>query len=127
MYSMFAPCDVIRNPTFFWFRNPEYGVLESGIQAVKSGIQITEESGIQSPGSSEIHCFINLEKNTHICCNHIWSYFTGPDSFYPENINKSDPPNMASHVIKQSVASKGGGEKNDDKRREEVMLEFVSE
>ena len=49
-----------------------------------------------------------------------------PNSFYPEKIIKSDPPNMASRATKQSVASKGSGEKDDDKRREEVMREFVS-
>jgi hypothetical protein len=49
-----------------------------------------------------------------------------PNSFYPEKIIKSDPPNMASRATKQRVASKGSGEKDDDKRREEVMREFVS-
>jgi hypothetical protein len=46
-------------------------------------------------------------------------YFTEPNSFYPEKIIKSDSPNMASR------ASKGSGDKDDDKRREEVMREFV--
>ena len=50
-----------------------------------------------------------------------------PNSFYPEKIIKSDPPNMASRATKQSVASKGSGDKDDDKRREEIMREFVSE
>jgi hypothetical protein len=50
-----------------------------------------------------------------------------PNSFYPEKIIKSDPPNMASRATKQSVASKGSGDKDDDKRREEVMREFVRE
>jgi hypothetical protein len=34
---------------------------------------------------------------------------------------------MASRATKQSVVSKGSGEKDIDKRREEVMREFVSE
>jgi hypothetical protein len=34
---------------------------------------------------------------------------------------------MASRATKQSVASKGSGERDNDKRREEVMREFVSE
>lgn len=56
-----------------------------------------------------------------------FSYFTGPNSFYREKIINSEPPNMESRVTKQSVASKGSGDKNEDKRREDVMREFVSE
>ena len=80
---MFAPCEVIRNQTFCWFRNPESRVLESGIQTVESGIQITEESGIQSPGCSGIRsCFINLEKtNIKNIANHLLFYLTPGNMF----------------------------------------------
>jgi hypothetical protein len=56
-----------------------------------------------------------------------FSYFMGPNSFYPEKIIKSDPPNTASRATKQSVASKGSGDKDEDKSREEAMREFVRE
>ena len=56
-----------------------------------------------------------------------FSYFTGQNSFYPEKIINSDPPNMEPRATKQSVASKGSGDKNEDKLREGVTREFVSE
>ena len=40
-----------------------------------------------------------------------FSYFTRPNSFCPEKIINSDPPDMESRVTKQSVASKGSGDK----------------
>jgi hypothetical protein len=47
---------------------------------VESGIQITEESGIKSPGRSGIRsCFINLEKkhkNIKNIVNHLLFYLT---------------------------------------------------
>ena len=56
-----------------------------------------------------------------------FSYFTGQNSFYPEKVINSDPPNMEPRATKQSVASKGSGDKNENKLREGVMREFVSE
>ena len=56
-----------------------------------------------------------------------FSYFMGPNYFYPEKIIKSDPPNMDTHATKQSVASKGSGNKDEDKLCQNVMREFVSE
>ena len=52
--------------------------------------------------------------------------FHRPNSFCPEKIINSDPSNMKPRATKQSVASKGSGDKNEDKLREDVMREFVS-
>ena len=40
-----------------------------------------------------------------------FSYFTRPNSFCPEKIINSDPPETESRATKQSVASKGSGDK----------------
>ena len=50
-----------------------------------------------------------------------FSYFTGPNSFYPEKIIKGEPPNIKRRPSKQSRISEGTGSKEEDKRREAVM------
>ena len=55
------------------------------------------------------------------------SYFTGPNSFYPEKIIEGEPPNIKRRPSKQSQISEGTGSKEEDKRREAVMREFVGE
>ena len=54
-----------------------------------------------------------------------FSYFTGPNSFYPEKIIK--PPNIKKRPNKQSAITDGTGSKEEDRRREAVMREFVRE
>ena len=56
-----------------------------------------------------------------------FSYFTRPNSFYPEKIIKGEPPNIKRRPSKQSRISEGTGSKEQDKRREAVMREFVGE
>ena len=53
--------------------------------------------------------------------------FHGTKFFLSRKIIKSDPPNMDTRATKQSVVSKGSGNKDEDKLRENVMREFVSE
>jgi hypothetical protein len=102
---LIAPCEVIRNPesNFFWFRYPESGVLESGIQTVESGIQITEESGIQSPGRSGIYCFINLEKNIFVV-NIFVRISPDPNNFTLRKLSRATrptwPPVQQSKVLR---------------------------
>ena len=55
-----------------------------------------------------------------------FSYFTGPNSFYPEKIMKGEPPNIKRRPNKQSVITEGSGSK-EDTRRETVMREFAGE
>ena len=55
------------------------------------------------------------------------SYFTGPNSFYPEKIIKGEPPNSKKRPNKQSAIPDGTGSKEEDRRREVVMREFVRE
>ena len=50
-----------------------------------------------------------------------------PNSFYPEKIIKGEPPNIKRRPSKQSQISEGTGSKEEDKRREAVMREFVGE
>ena len=54
-------------------------------------------------------------------------YFTKPNSFYPEKIIKGEPPNIKRRPSKQSQISEGTGSKEEDKRREVFMREFVRE
>ena len=54
-----------------------------------------------------------------------FSYFTGPNSFYPEKIIKGEPPNIKKRPNKQSAITDGTGSKEEDRRREAVMREFV--
>ena len=56
-----------------------------------------------------------------------FSYFIGPNSFYPEKIIKGEPSNIKRRPSKQSQISEGTGSKEQDKRREAVMREFVGE
>jgi len=56
-----------------------------------------------------------------------FSYFTGPNSYYPEKIIKGDPPNITSRGNKQTGTSEGTGNKEEDKRQEDMMREFVRE
>ena len=56
-----------------------------------------------------------------------FSYFTGPNSFYPEKIIKGEPPNIKKRPNKQSAITDGTGSKEEDRRREAVMREFVRE
>ena len=56
-----------------------------------------------------------------------FSYFTGPNSFYPEKIIKGEPPNIKTRPKKQPVMIEGTGSKQEDTRREAVMLEFAGE
>ena len=56
-----------------------------------------------------------------------FSYFTGPNSFYPEKIIKGEPPNIKKRPNKQSAITDGTGGKEKDRRREAVMREFVRE
>ena len=56
-----------------------------------------------------------------------FSYFTGPNSFYPENIIKGEPPNIKTRPNKQSAITEGTGSKEEDTRRETVMREFAGE
>ena len=56
-----------------------------------------------------------------------FSYFTGPNSFYPGKIIKGKSPNIKKRPNKQSQISEGAGSKEEDKRREAVMWEFVGE
>ena len=53
-----------------------------------------------------------------------FSYFTGPNSFYPEKIIKGEPPNIKKRPNKQSAITDGTGSKEEDRRREAVMREF---
>ncbi|EDO46508.1 predicted protein [Nematostella vectensis] len=55
-----------------------------------------------------------------------FSYFTGPNSFYPEKIITSDPPTMASRATKK-VLRRSNEEREEDKRQEMAMREFASE
>lgn len=50
-----------------------------------------------------------------------FSYFTGPNSFYPEKIIKGEPPTITTRPSKQSEISEGTSSKEEDKRREVVM------
>ena len=54
-----------------------------------------------------------------------FSYFTGPNSFYPEKIIKGEPPNIRKRPNKQSAITDGTGSKEEDRRREAIMREFV--
>ena len=54
-----------------------------------------------------------------------FSYFTRPNSFYPKNITKGEPPNIKKRPNKQSAITDGTGSKEEDRRREAVMREFV--
>ena len=56
-----------------------------------------------------------------------FSYSTGPNSFYPEKIIKGEPPNIKKRPNKQSAITDGTGSKEEDRRREAVMREFVRE
>ena len=56
-----------------------------------------------------------------------FSYFTGPNSFYPEKIIKGKPPNIKMRPNKQSAITEGTGSKDEDIRRETVMREFAGE
>ena len=56
-----------------------------------------------------------------------FSYFTGPNSFYPEKIIKGKPPNIKTQPNKQSAITEGTGSKDEDTRRETVMREFDGE
>ncbi|XP_044168345.1 uncharacterized protein LOC122952543 [Acropora millepora] len=56
-----------------------------------------------------------------------FSYFTGPNSFYPEKIIKGEPPNIRKRPNKQSAIPDGTGSKEVDRRRQAVMREFVRE
>ena len=56
-----------------------------------------------------------------------FSYFTGPNSYYPEKIIKRDPPNITSRPNKQSCTSEGMGDKEEDIRLENTMRDFVRE
>ena len=55
-----------------------------------------------------------------------FSYFTGPNSFYPEKIMKGEPPNIKRRP-KKSAITEGTGNKEEDTRRETVMREFAAE
>ena len=56
-----------------------------------------------------------------------FSYFTGPNSFYPEKIIKGEPPNIKTQPKTQPEMIEGTGSKEEDTRREAVMLEFAGE
>ena len=56
-----------------------------------------------------------------------FSYFTGPNSFYPEKIIKGEPPNIKTRPKKQAVIIEETGPKKQDTRREAVMREFDGE
>ena len=56
-----------------------------------------------------------------------FSYFTGPNSFYPEKIIKGEPPNIQTRPNKQSAITEGTGNKEEDAKRETVMREFAGE
>jgi len=56
-----------------------------------------------------------------------FSYFTGPNSFYPEKIIKGEPPKIKTRPNKQSAITEGTGSKEEDTRRETVMREFARE
>ena len=56
-----------------------------------------------------------------------FSHFTGPNSYNPEKIIKSDPPDITSRANKQARICEGTGNKEEDKRREDTMRDFVRE
>ena len=56
-----------------------------------------------------------------------FSYFTGPNSYYPEKIIKGEPPNIKTRPNKLSAITEGTGSKEEDTRRETVMREFAKE
>ncbi|CAH3164136.1 unnamed protein product [Porites lobata] len=56
-----------------------------------------------------------------------FSYFTGPNSYYPEKIIKGEPSNIKTRPNKLSAITEGTGSKEEDTRRETVMREFAKE
>ncbi|CAH3105959.1 unnamed protein product [Porites lobata] len=56
-----------------------------------------------------------------------FSYFTGPNSYYPEKIIKGEPPNIKTRPNKLSAITEGTGSKEEDTRPETVMREFAKE
>ncbi|CAH3182784.1 unnamed protein product [Porites lobata] len=56
-----------------------------------------------------------------------FSYFAGPNSYYPEKIIKGEPPNIKTRPNKLSAITEGTGSKEEDTRRETVMREFAKE
>ncbi|CAH3181803.1 unnamed protein product, partial [Porites lobata] len=56
-----------------------------------------------------------------------FSYFTGPNSYYPEKIIKGERPNIKTRPNKLSAITEGTGSKEEDTRRETVMREFAKE
>ena len=84
-------------------------------------------------------CLYLLAKNTHSLAwrkeiqttcriyQKDFSYFTGPNLFCSEKIIKGEPPNIKRRPSKQSQISEGTGSKEEDRRREAVIREFVGE
>ena len=56
-----------------------------------------------------------------------FSYFNGPNLFCSDKIIKGEPPNIKRRPSKQSQISEGTGSKEEDRRREAVIREFVGE
>ena len=54
-----------------------------------------------------------------------FSYFTWPNSFYPEKIIKGKPPNIKTWPKKQPVMIEGTGSGDENTRREAVVREFA--
>ena len=56
-----------------------------------------------------------------------FSYFTEPNSYYPEKIIKGEPPNIKTQPNRQSANTEGTGRKEEDTGQENVMREFAGE
>ena len=97
--------------------------------------QAQQELQLQKVGQ----CLYLLAKNTHSLAwrkeiqttcriyQKDFSNFTGPNLFCSEKIIKSEPPNVKRRPSKQSQISEGTGSKEEDRRREAVIREFVGE
>ncbi|XP_048584560.1 uncharacterized protein LOC125567864 [Nematostella vectensis] len=56
-----------------------------------------------------------------------FTYFTGPNSFYPEKIISGDPPSLMQRPSKKTQTKEGTGDETEDRRRAETMREFTRE
>ncbi|XP_032226091.2 uncharacterized protein LOC116609369 [Nematostella vectensis] len=56
-----------------------------------------------------------------------FTYFTGPNSFYPEKIISGDPPSLMQRPSKKTQTKEGTGDETEDRRLAETMREFTRE